>query len=127
MGWLRRDQDCIGLVLAWSLLLQAAILSFSSGLQVPSASQLGSIICTTRSAAAGTELPAQNRHGTDCQCCVLGCHLTCGGAAAAVVPVVGFLLTTFSMVVLKAAPCAAAGSASVTKLVSQPRAPPLKA
>lgn len=96
MGWLRRDQDCIGLVLAWSLLLQAAILSFSSGLQVPSASQLGSIICTTRSAAAGTELPAQNRHGTDCQCCVLGCHLTCGGAVAAIVPAVSFLLTTFS-------------------------------
>ena len=109
MGWLRRDQDCIGLVLAWSLLLQAAILSFSSGMQIPSASQLSGLLCSTRTATPG-ETPVQNRHGTDCQCCVLGCHLSCAGAA--VVPSLAFLLTTFATVIHKVAPCLTAASAA---------------
>jgi hypothetical protein len=30
MGWLRRDKDCIALVVVWALLLQAALLSLAS-------------------------------------------------------------------------------------------------
>ena len=46
MAWLRRDKDCIALVVAWELLLQAAILSFASGVHAatqPRAVQQGPI------------------------------------------------------------------------------------
>ena len=123
MGWLRTDQDCIGLLLAWSLLLQAAVLSFSSGMQIPAASQLA-LMCSTRTATTNTEIPVQTRHGADCACCVLGCHLSCAGAGAAIVPSLAFLLTTFAAVIHKVAPCPTAATAVDAGLLPQSRAPP---
>ena len=121
MEWLRRDQDCIGLVLAWSLLLQAAILSFSSGLQIPTASQLSSLMCSTRSAATTDDPPPRSRHDPSCQACMLGCHAGCVGVGVGIVPSAGFLMAGFSAVVLKSAQCATPATSAD---LSQPRAPP---
>ena len=118
MGWLRRDQDCIGLVLVWSLLLQAAILSFSSGMQ--SASQLSGLMCSTRTAATTDDAPAQSRHDPSCQACMHGCHAGCAGVGAAIVPAVRFLMAAFSAVVLKSAQCA---NPATSAGLSQARAP----
>ena len=121
MGWLRRDQDCIGLVLVGSLLLQAAILSFSSGMQIPAATQLSSLMCSTRTGTTTGEAPAQSRHDPSCQACMLGCHAGCAGIAAAIVPAVRLLLTAFTAAVLKSAQCA---TPAISADLSQPRAPP---
>ena len=121
MGWLRRDQDCIGLVLAFSLLLQAAILSFSSGMQIPTSSQLSGLMCSTRTAATTDDPPPQSRHDPSCQTCMLGCHAGCAGVAAAIVPAARFLMTAFSAAILEAAPCATPATSAG---LSQPRAPP---
>ena len=121
MGWLRRDQDCIGLLLVWSLLLQAAILSFSSGMQLPTASQLSGLMCSTRTAATTDDAPAQSRHDPSCQACMLGCHAGCAGVGAAIVPAVRFLMAAFSAVVLKSAQCA---NPATSAGLSQARAPP---
>ena len=54
MGWLRRDEDCIALVVVWALLLQAAILSFTSGVHAATLASGGSIVlCTARGAVIG--------------------------------------------------------------------------
>lgn len=124
MGWLRRDQDCIGLVLAFSLLLQAAVLSFSSGMQIPAASQLSGLMCSTRTATRTGEAPPQNRHDPGCQACMLGCHAGCAGSGAVIIPSLAFLLTTFAAIIHKVAPCATTASAVDPDLLSQPRAPP---
>ena len=62
MAWLRRDKDCIALVVAWALLLQAAILSFTSGVHAATLASGGSIVlCTAKGAVIGRQLPGQRR------------------------------------------------------------------
>ena len=60
MAWLRRDKDCIALVVAWALLLQAAILSFTSGVDAATLASGGSIVlCTAKGAVIGGSFRAR--------------------------------------------------------------------
>jgi hypothetical protein len=87
MGWLRRDKDCIALVVVWALLLQAALLSFTAGVHAATLASGGSIVlCAARGAAIGRQLPGQNRHKAECQCCTISCRSACGTSAAGLVP-----------------------------------------
>jgi hypothetical protein len=87
MGWLRRDKDCIALVVVWALLLQAAILSFTSAVHAATIVSGGSIVlCTTRGAAIGRQLPGQSHQKAECQCCTISCRSACGASSGGLVP-----------------------------------------
>jgi hypothetical protein len=87
MGWLRRDKDCIALVVVWALLLQAALLSFTSALHAATLASGGSVVlCTARGAAVGKQLPGQSHRKAECQCCTTSCRSACGGSCAGLVP-----------------------------------------
>jgi hypothetical protein len=59
MGWLRRDKDCIALVVVWALLVQAAILSFTTGAHAASlASGESVVLCTLKGVILGKTAPA---------------------------------------------------------------------
>lgn len=88
MGWLRRDKDCIALVVAWALLLQAAILSFTSGVHAATLASGGSIIlCTAKGAVIGRQLPGQSHQKADCQCCSMSCRAACASSCGGIVPI----------------------------------------
>jgi hypothetical protein len=90
MGWLRREKDCIGLVVAWAILVQAVILSFTSGLHAATlAAQPGQavVICTARGAVIARQLPGQSHQKTDCQCCSMACRSACGGSCGGILPI----------------------------------------
>jgi hypothetical protein len=88
MAWLRRDKDCIALVVVWALLLQAAILSFTSGAHAAALASGGSVVlCTAKGAVIGRQLPGQNHKNADCQCCSMSCRTACGGACGGFVPI----------------------------------------
>lgn len=88
MGWLRRDKDCISLVVVWALLLQAAILSFTSGVHAATLASGGSIIlCTAKGAVIGRQLPGQSHQNPDCQCCSMSCRAACAGSCGGIVPI----------------------------------------
>ncbi|MGV1015263.1 MAG: hypothetical protein ACOYB4_09865, partial [Methyloceanibacter sp.] len=121
-------KDCIALVLAWALLLQSAILSFSFGLHA-SAFAAGPgediVLCSVRGEAPDGPLPVSH-HQPDMACCILACRMAChagvGGilAAEARVPLPG------SAAILVEAPRHdAAQPHSAGLLTAQPRAPPL--
>jgi hypothetical protein len=87
MGWLRRDKDCIALVVIWGVLLQAVVLSFASGAHAAAIASGGSIVlCTARGAVIARQLPGQNHQKADCQCCAMSCRAACGGTSAGLVP-----------------------------------------
>jgi hypothetical protein len=87
MGWLRRDTDCIALVVVWALLLQAAILSFTSGAHAATLASGGSVIlCTAKGAVIGRQLPGQSHQKADCQCCSMSCRSACGSCGG-IVPI----------------------------------------
>jgi hypothetical protein len=74
MGWLRGNRDVIGLVLAWALLLQAAILGFTSAAHTAAlTAQAGEapIICS-RDGLKQTPQPKHQKHG--CECCLTSCR-----------------------------------------------------
>jgi hypothetical protein len=80
MGWLRRDKDCIALVVVWALLVQAAILSFTSGAHAASlASGESVVLCTLKGAILGKTVPGQSRQKADHPCCTLSCRMACSG------------------------------------------------
>jgi hypothetical protein len=88
MGWLRRDKDCIALVVVWALLLQAAVLSFTSGVHAATLASGGSVLlCTAKGAVIGRQLPGQSHQKADYQCCSMSCRTACGGACAGFVPI----------------------------------------
>jgi hypothetical protein len=88
MGWLRRDQDCIGLVVAWALLFQAIILSVSSGAYAAKLASGESIVmCTARGAVTGRSVPGPRHKSTDCQCCSMSCRAACSGGGAGIIPI----------------------------------------
>ena len=85
MGWLRRDKDCISLVVVWALLLQAALLSFASGAMAASLAGGDNIVlCTAKGAIVGRQLPGQSHQKADCQYCAMACRLACGGASSGI-------------------------------------------
>jgi len=87
MAWLRRDKDCIALVVAWGLLLQAAILSFASGVHAATLASGGSIVlCTAKGAVIGRALPGRSHNSADCQCCSMSCRAACGGGCGGILP-----------------------------------------
>jgi hypothetical protein len=87
MGWLRRDKDCIALVVVWALLLQAALLSFASAAHAATlATGQDIVLCTAKGAVIGRQLPGQSHQTADCQCCAMSCRSACGGGCGALVP-----------------------------------------
>jgi hypothetical protein len=88
MGGLRNNRDCIGLTLAWAILVQAVILSFTSGVHaatLAAGADGGSILCTTR-ALGGEQIPAETQHRADWQCCATACRLACSATTAGLLP-----------------------------------------
>ncbi len=69
MGWLRRDKDCIALVVAWALLLQSAILSFTlrrcTPRRLPPARPDGSSFAPRRAPSPAGQLPAEPHQQPD--------------------------------------------------------------
>jgi len=84
MGWLRRDKDCIALVVVWALLLQAALLAFTAGAHAASlASGENVILCTLKGAVSSDPAPGQRHPQADHPCCTMSCRLACGSAGNA--------------------------------------------
>lgn len=129
MGWLRRDKDCIALVVAWAVLLQSAILSFSFGLHASAyaaAPDQTAVLCSVQGAVANGQLPAEHNRQHDLACCTFACRLACGSVAGGMladhvrVPLPG------SVAILVEAPRTDAILPHGADLLSaQPRAPPL--
>ena len=65
MGWLRRDKDCIALVVVWALLLQAAILSVTSSAHAATLATENVVLCTLRGALIGDPSPGESHRQTD--------------------------------------------------------------
>jgi hypothetical protein len=127
MGWLRRDKDCIALVVVWALLLQAAILSFTSAVHAATMASGGSIVlCTTRGAAIGRQLPGQSHQKAECQCCTISCRSACGGSTAGLVPLALRVPLPASIEAPADKPRRLAAEHKSTEISpAQPRAPPL--
>ncbi|HXG78958.1 MAG TPA: hypothetical protein VNJ31_06455 [Methyloceanibacter sp.] len=127
MGWLRRDKDCIALVVVWAFLFQATILSFTSAAHAATlASSRDIVLCTAKGAVIGRALPGQSHGKADCQCCALSCRLACGGACAGLIPLalrtpLPDLIEAQPMPLRRLEPLAPAPQFSPAK----PRAPPL--
>jgi hypothetical protein len=88
MGWLRRDKDCIALVVIWALLLQAAIVSFASGAHAAmlAGGSESIVLCTAKGVAVSRQLPGQNHQKADHQCCTMACRTACAATAGGIVP-----------------------------------------
>jgi hypothetical protein len=80
MGWLRRKQDCIGLALAWALLLHAAILGLSSATHAAALTGGEPPILCTKDGFKQEPQPSHQKHG--CECCLTSCRMACGAAKA---------------------------------------------
>jgi hypothetical protein len=127
MNWLRRDKDCIALVIVWGLLLQAAILSFTSGAHAAMLASGGSVVlCTAKGAVIGRQLPGQNHQKADCQCCTMSCRAACAGSCGGIIPI-AFRAPLPASVEAPAKPPRFLGPRLKTAEASaaQPRAPPL--
>ncbi len=82
MGWLRKQLDATALVLAWALLLQAAIVSFASGVEAAAlASGDTSIVCTAKGIVPAKSEEKQKRTAHKADCCKAACRTACAGAA----------------------------------------------
>ena len=129
MGWLRRDKDCIALVVAWALLLQSAILSFSFGLHASAyaaAPNQTAVLCSVQSAVADGQLPAEHHQQHDLACCTFACRLACGSVAGGMLSDDARVRLPGSAVLLVEAPCTDAIPPHDADLLSaQPRAPPI--
>ena len=125
MAWLRRDKDCIALVLAWALLLQAAILSFASGAHATLASGGPIVLCTAKGAVIGRQLPGQGHQKTDCQCCSIACRFTCGASCGGLLPIAMRVPLPPSALRLAMGPIPDVRAAESAEAFSaKPRAPP---
>jgi hypothetical protein len=126
MGWLRKDKDCIALVLAWALLLQSAVLSFTFGLHASTFAGDSSVLCSVLGDSAGEPLPVKSDHQPDMSCCTQACRLACHGVA-------GALLVDATRILLPGSVSIAAEAHYAETLLpdanrafaAQPRAPPL--
>ncbi len=129
MGWLRKERDLIGLVVAWGILLQSIVLPFTTGLHaatLTSESVEASVLCTTRSAAAVPALPAQSHKTPDCQCCHMACRQGCGGMCGGILPSFARVILPSSTVVAVAEPSRdTPAPQSAWHTAAKPRAPPL--
>jgi hypothetical protein len=128
MGGLRKNRDCIGLTLAWAILVQAVIVSFTSGVHaatLAAGADGGSVLCTTR-APGGEQIPAETPQRADWQCCATACRLACSAATAGLLPEakrVPLPASAFAVVNLLRADILALKPTDAFS--SRPRAPPL--
>jgi hypothetical protein len=128
MKWLRRDQDCIGLVLASALIVQALVLSLSSGAYAATLATGGStVLCTASGAVAERTVPRQRHKSTDCQCCSMSCRTSCGvGGGGGIIPIALRVPLPASVEVPAELPRALElRLRSAETATPQPRAPPL--
>jgi hypothetical protein len=128
MGGLRKNRDCIGLTLAWAILVQAVILSFTSGVHaatLAAGADGGSVLCTTR-APGGEQIPAETPQRADWQCCVTACRLACSTTTAGLLPEAERIpLRAFSVAAADLPRLYAALPQSTVVFSARPRAPPL--
>ena len=128
MGGLRNNRDCIGLTLAWAILVQAVILSFTSGVHaatLAAGADGGSILCTTR-ALGGEQIPAEPQHRSDWQCCATACRLACSATTAGLLPEAERIpLPAFAFAVAALPRLDAPAPQSTRSLPARPRGPPL--
>ena len=127
MAWLRRDKDCIALVVASALVLQAIIVSIASGAHAAAfASGGGIVLCTVKGAVAGRQLPGQDHRKADCGCCALACRLACGGCCGGIVPIAVDVPLPSSALKLASGPrLEEPPTKSAQAFSARPRAPPL--
>jgi hypothetical protein len=125
MKRLRRDQDCIGLVLAFALLFQALVLSVSSGAYAATLAADGnSVMCTARGAVTDRTVPGPRHKSADC--CSTSCRTACGvGGGAGIIPI-ALRVKLPAAVEVPAEPPRAPGFTlrSAEASTAQPRAPP---
>jgi hypothetical protein len=125
MGWLRKDNDCIALVLAWAVLLQATLLSFTFGLHASAFAAKSSVLCSVLGDSAGGSLPVKSDH-PDMACCTQACRLTCHGVTGAFLVDASRILLPGSVSILAEAYYAETLLPdAIRAFAAQPRAPPL--
>ena len=125
MAWLRRDKDCIALVVVWALLLQAAILSFTSGAHAATLASGGSVVlCTAKGAVIGRQLPGQSHQKADYQCCAMSCRTSCGSCGGIVPIALRVPLAASAETPAKPPRFLEPQSKSAEASSAQPRAPP---
>jgi hypothetical protein len=126
MGWLRKDKDCIALVLAWAVLLQATLLSFTFGLHASAFAAESSVLCSVLGDSAGESLPVKSDHQPDMACCTQACRLSCHGVANAFLVDASRILLPGSVSILAEAHYAETLLPdAIRAFAAQPRAPPL--
>ncbi|WP_141700787.1 hypothetical protein [Methyloceanibacter superfactus] len=128
MGWLRKERDLIGLVVVWTILLQAIIVPFTSGLHAATLTSgpQSNILCTSRGTVVSPEQPGPANKKPDCQCCHMSCRQGCGSGCGGILPDLARIPLPSSTVIAIAGPRLDAPSARPGKHHSaQPRAPPL--
>ncbi|MBM3543430.1 MAG: hypothetical protein FJX44_02825 [Alphaproteobacteria bacterium] len=126
MGWLRKDKDCIALVLAWAVLLQATILSFTFGLHASAFAADSSVLCSVLGDRAGEPLPVKSDHHPDMACCTQACRLACHGVAGALlVDATRILLPGSVSIAAEAHYAETLLPDAIRTFAAQPRAPPL--
>ncbi|MET0688119.1 MAG: DUF2946 family protein [Methyloceanibacter sp.] len=128
MGGLRKNRDCIGLMLAWAILVQAVILSFTSGVHaatLAAGAGGGSVLCTTR-APGGEQIRAEPPHQSDWQCCATACRLACSATTAGLLPEAErVLLPAFAFAMVQLPHAETPAPRLHDAFSSRPRAPPL--
>lgn len=128
MGGLRKNRDCIGLAVAWAILVQAVVLSFTSGLHaatLAAGAEVGAVLCTARS-PGGEQIPAEKPQMADWQCCATACRLACAGTSAGLLPEAERIpLAAAAFVVVEMPRADAPALPSHDAFASRPRAPPL--
>ncbi|MGH6793347.1 MAG: DUF2946 family protein [Methyloceanibacter sp.] len=115
--------------MAWALLLQSAILSFSFGLHASAYAAMPdqtAVLCSVQGAVVDGQLPAEHHQQHDLACCTLACRLACGSVAGGMladhvrVPLPGSVAILVEAQRIEAIPGHGADLIS-----AQPRAPPL--
>lgn len=126
MGWLRRDKDCIALVVVWALLLQAAILSFSFGLHATALASEPNVLCSVRAEATEGKIPVKSQHGPDMACCTTACTRACSAhPGALLVDAVGLPLPGTAAILAEVRQVSPILPDQAGNFAAQPRAPPL--
>jgi hypothetical protein len=126
MGGLRNNRDCIGLTLAWAILVQVIVLGFTYGLHAATlaAGSDGAALCSVR-APGGEQIPAETPQHTDWQCCATACRLACSTTTAGLLPEAGRIpLPAFAVSTADLPRLDAPLPKSTDLYAARPRAPP---
>jgi hypothetical protein len=128
MSWLRREKDWLGLILAWTLFVQAFAFGATSSLHAATlVGEAGNapIICGSKGIGAGPQSPGHTGHGGDCPCCMATCRPACCHAATAYLPAAPSIpLPASGALKTGRLHGEALSSSTATLLEARPRAPP---